>query len=64
MLAFIMMLDEYDELEIHISKHIFPQHEATGRSLADELFYQMTEDNFKGCMQTLVNYEVILEEDE
>lgn len=55
---------EYEELVSHISSHIFPQHEANGKSLADEIFHQMTEDNFKGCMQTLINYEVVLEEDE
>lgn len=30
---------EYDELETHISKHLFPQHEATGKRLADEPIY-------------------------
>ncbi len=54
---------EYEELETYISTHFFPNHADTAKNLAEEIFSHIMANHFKGCLQTLVHYEVILDEE-
>lgn len=54
---------EYEELEAYILREFFPNQKVTGLNLADELFYHMADNNFEASLQTLIHYEVLLDED-